>query len=148
MTVKNPAPRRSACPLNASLEAIGDQWSLLIVRDLLLKNRSRYGEFLNAEEGVSTNILADRLRRLETHGIVDSRPDPSDARKRVYRLTPKGRELAPILVELIIWGARHHRTDASPTLIDQMEDDRETFLASLSPAGGEHGSPPDASNQS
>ncbi len=131
MTTRKPVPRRSACPLNASLEAIGDQWSLLIVRDLLLKNRCRYGEFLNAEEGVSTNILADRLRRLESHGIVDSHPDPSDARKRVYQLTPKGRDLAPVLVELIIWGARHHRTDASPTLITHMESDREAFLASL-----------------
>lgn len=126
-----PRPRRSPCPLNAALEAIGDRWSLLIVRDLLFKNRSRYGDFLNAEEGVSTNILADRLRRLEAHGIIDAHPDPSDARKRVYKLTPKGRELAPALVELIVWGAHHHRTDASPQVIAQMQNDRTAFLAAL-----------------
>lgn len=132
MTKSKPLPRRSACPLNASLEAIGDQWSLLIVRDLLFKDRCRYTEFLNAEEGVSTNILADRLQRLASHGIVDSHPDPDDARKRVYHLTPKGRELAPVLVELIVWGARHHRTDASPAVIANMKNDRESFLAALS----------------
>lgn len=128
---KKSAPRRSRCPLNASLEAIGDQWSLLIVRDLLFKNRCRYGEFLGAEEGVSTNILADRLKRLEAHGIVEVRPDPADARKRIYALTPKGRELAPALVELIIWGAHHHHTDASPTVIADMQHNRHGFLAAL-----------------
>lgn len=131
MTTKKPVPRRSRCPLNAALEAIGDNWSLLIVRDLLLKNRCRYGEFLGAGEGMSTSVLADRLRRLEAHGVVEAHADPVDARSRVYSLTPKGRDLAPVLVELIVWGARHHRTDASPEVIAVMENDREAFLANL-----------------
>src|ERR1700751_5010424 len=94
---KNSAPkRRSGCPLNASVEMLGDRWSLLILRDMMLRGFRGYKEFLESYEGIATNILADRLRRLEAHGVISTQPDPSDGRKLIYSLTPKGIDLAPV----------------------------------------------------
>lgn len=124
-------PERSACPLNAFLEPLGDKWTLLIVRDLLFKGKTRYGEFLDGGEGVATNILADRLQRLEAGGIVESRSDDADARKRLYRLTAKGLDLAPALVEMVLWGAKYYRTAAPPDVIRRMTRDRAGFLREL-----------------
>src|SRR5690349_11077859 len=92
--------RRSDCPLNAALEVLGDRWSLLIVRDLMFKGRTTYKDFLAGGEGVATNILADRLRRLEVEGVIEKGRDPVDARRMVYRLTTKGLALGPLLVEM------------------------------------------------
>lgn len=126
-----PSPRRSPCPLNAFLELLGDKWTLLIVRDLMFKGRTSYKDFLAGGEGVATNILADRLRRLESAGIVVSGNDGADARRRVYRLTPKGLDLAPALVEMILWGAEHQETAAPISVIRKMTRDREAFLTEL-----------------
>jgi DNA-binding HxlR family transcriptional regulator len=123
--------RRSGCPLNVTLEVFGDRWSLLIVRDLMFKGRTTFKEFQQAEEGIATNILTDRLERLEAHGIVGKQRDPSDARRVIYRLTEKGIDLAPILVEMILWSARHEQTDAPPSVIRRMREDREQFLADI-----------------
>lgn len=126
-----PSPHRSSCPLNAFLELLGDRWALLIVRDFLFKGRTRYKDFLDGGEGVATNILAGRLRRLESAGVIDARGDDTDARKRIYRLTPKGLDLAPALVEMILWGAKHHKTEAPPAVIQRMTHDRAGFLLEL-----------------
>lgn len=123
-----PAKHRSACPLNAALEVFGDRWTLLIVRDLMFHGKSGYTEFLSSDEGISTNILAERLKLLEAEGIVEGRRDPANRRKIVYRLTPKGIDLAPVLTELIVWGARYADTDAPPEVIREMEENREEFL--------------------
>lgn len=125
------SPRRSGCPISIALETLGDAWSLLIVRDLMFKHRQTYKEFLQGGEGIASNILADRLRRLETAGIVDKRPDPADARRHLYRLTPKGIELAPVLLELILWSARHETTDAPAATVRAMRHQREAFLADV-----------------
>ncbi len=122
--------RRSGCPLNASVEMLGDRWSLLIVRDMMLRGFRSFHEFLDSHEGIATNILADRLRRLQAHGIVSTHRDPSDARKRIYRLTPKGIDLAPVLTEMVLWAAAHEETGNQP-LIQQMRKDKETFLAAI-----------------
>lgn len=124
-------PRRSACPLNAFLEILGDKWSLLIIRDLLFKGRTGYKDFLAGGEGVATNILANRLRQLESVGLITSRNDAADARKRVYHLTSKGLDLAPVLVEMILWGAKHYKTAAPPAVIRRMTRDRAGFLREL-----------------
>ncbi len=131
MPAKPAAQRRSDCPLNATLEAFGDRWSLLVVRDLMLLGRRTFREFLESGEGIATNILSDRLQRLEAQGIVEKRPDPADARKVLYRLTAKGLDLAPILVEMIVWGARYHDTAAPPSQIRAMTRHRERFLAEV-----------------
>jgi DNA-binding HxlR family transcriptional regulator len=131
MPKKKPAPRRrSGCPLNASVEILGDRWSLLIIRDMMLRGFRTYKEFLDSFEGIATNILADRLRSLEAHGIIAAQQDPSDGRKRIYRLTPKGIDLAPVLTEMVLWAAAHEETGNQP-LIRQMQKDKKTFLAAI-----------------
>ena len=102
--------RRSGCPLNASVEMLGDRWSLLIVRDMMLRGFRTYSEFLTSHEGIATNILADRLRKLEASGIVIAKRDPSDGRKLIYLLSKKGIDLAPVLAEMVLWAASHEET--------------------------------------
>jgi DNA-binding HxlR family transcriptional regulator len=122
--------RRSGCPLNASVEILGDRWSLLIIRDMMLRNFRTYKEFLESHERIATNILADRLRRLEAHGIITSERDPSDGRRLIYRLTAKGIDLAPVLTEMVLWAAGHEDT-GNPALVRQIQKDKEQFLAGV-----------------
>lgn len=123
--------RRSGCPISIALELLGDAWSLLIVRDLMFKERRTYNDFLNGGEGIASNILADRLRKLEAANIIEKRRDPEDARRFLYRLSAKGMDLAPVLVELVLWSARHERTDAPPAVVRSMRADREAFIAGV-----------------
>ena len=127
----SPRRHRSGCPINIALEWLGDPWSLLVVRDLMFKDRRTFNEFLQGGEGIASNILADRLRRLETAGIVQKGRDPLDARRFVYGLSAKGIDLAPVLVELVIWSARHERTDAPPEVVRAMRTDRDAFIADV-----------------
>lgn len=127
---KPTASRRSGCPLNASIEMLGDRWSLLIIRDMMLRGSRTFKEFLNSYEKIATNILADRLRRLESYGIITTQPDPNDGRKLIYLLTPKGIDLAPVLTEMVLWAAAHERTD-NQTLVREMRKDKEGFLAAI-----------------
>ena len=83
---KRKARRRSECPLNASVEMLGDRWSLLLIRDMMLRGACTYKEFLKCYENIATNVLADRLRKLAAYEIITTEPDPSDGRKRIYRL--------------------------------------------------------------
>jgi DNA-binding HxlR family transcriptional regulator len=120
---------RSGCPVSISLERFGDRWSLLILRDLMVRGYKTFKDFREAGEGISTNILADRLQNLEDCGIIVAEPQESDGRRVNYRLTEKGIDLAPVLLELLIWGARHEATGAPCELIAQMEKGREQILA-------------------
>ena len=122
--------RRSGCPLNASVEMLGDHWSLLIIRDMMLLGRRTFKEFLGSYEGIATNILADRLRRLEAYGIIAPERDPSDGRKLIYTLTKKGIDLAPVLTEMVLWAGRHEKTD-NQALIRLMQKDKAKFLADI-----------------
>ncbi len=124
------AERRSGCPLNASVEILGDRWSLLIIRDMMLRGFRSYKEFLESYEGIATNILADRLRKLVAHGIVTTQRDPSDGRKLIYLLTAKGIDLAPVLTEMVLWAAGHEAT-YNPELVRQIRKDKELFLAGV-----------------
>lgn len=121
--------RRSGCPVSISLEMIGDRWSLLIIRDLMVRGFRTFKDFLESGEGIATNILADRLHRLERLGIIVAERKETDRRKLDYRLTEKGIDLAPVLLDLLIWAARHEQTAAPHELIAQMEGNREAFLA-------------------
>src|SRR5216684_2289557 len=122
--------RRSECPLNASVEMLGDRWSLLIIRDMMLRGSRTYKEFLECYEGIATNILADRLRKLVAHGIITAERDPSDSRKLIYLLTAKGIDLAPVLTEMVLWAAGHEDT-ANQALVRQMQKDKKKFLAGV-----------------
>src|SRR5215831_2456933 len=123
--------RRSSCPINAALEIFGDRWSLLIIRDLMFRGRRTYKEFLASEEGIATNVLASRLKSLKADGIIATRPDPEDGRKRIYALTKKGIDLAPILMGLVLWATRYERTSMPPALLRRMHDDPDTLLADI-----------------
>lgn len=95
---------RSGCPLTNALELIGDRWSLLVVRDIMIFNHHEFREFLGSGEGVATNILSDRLKTLSAEGIINSVKHPTNGTKKLYYLTGKGKSLFPLMRELILWG--------------------------------------------
>jgi len=132
---------RSGCPINLSLETVGDRWSLLIIRDIIFGGRRHFRELLNSEEGISSNILADRLRLLTEEGILTRASDPSHKQKVIYSLTEKGIELLPVLAALASWGVRYLpvaeelgirakiMADRGPKFIDRFMDElREEHL--------------------
>jgi len=98
---------RSPCPIAGALDILGDRWTLLVVRDLLLYDKRRFADFLASPEGIATNILADRLDRLQRAGLVERRRYHEHPRREEYHPTPRGRDLVPVLRELIQWGKRH-----------------------------------------
>ncbi|MEX3950809.1 winged helix-turn-helix transcriptional regulator [Paraburkholderia sp. EG287B] len=98
---------RSHCAVNYGVEIFGDRWSLLIVRDIVFTGKKTYGEFLKSEEGIATNVLASRLAFLEEQGILARAPNPDDRRKDFYTLTEKGLDLIPILLNIVLWSAKH-----------------------------------------
>jgi DNA-binding HxlR family transcriptional regulator len=126
---KSQSKHRSDCPVSISLEIFGDRWSLLIIRDLMVRGFRTFKEFQAAGEGIATNILADRLRKLEAARIITARIEKTDGRKLNYRLTEKGIDLAPVLLELLFWGARHEETGAPCGVIAEMEKNRQQVLA-------------------
>jgi DNA-binding HxlR family transcriptional regulator len=131
MPKKKPGPdRRSGCPLNASVEMLGDRWSLLIIRDMMLRGYSTFKEFIESDEGIATNILADRLRKLEAYGIVTTERVPSDGRKLTYLLTRKGIDLAPVLAEMVLWAAAHEET-GNQALVQEMRKDKGKLVATV-----------------
>ena len=109
---------------------LGDRWSLLIIRDMMLRGFRTYKEFMECYEGIATNILADRLRKLVAYRIITAEPDPSDGRKLIYSLTAKGIDLAPVLTEMVLWAAAHEDT-GNQALVRQMRADKEKFLAGV-----------------
>jgi DNA-binding HxlR family transcriptional regulator len=128
--IGNPQCRsRSGCPVSMSLEVFGDRWSLLIVRDLMVRGFRTFQDFTNSGEGIATNILADRLRNLAAAGIIQAEADPQDGRRVNYRLTEKGIDLAPVMLDLLIWGAQHEDTGAPVAVIAEMARNREAVLA-------------------
>lgn len=106
---------RSGCPINLTLEQLGDRWSLIVIRDLMFGNRRSYGELLaQSEEGIASNILADRLKRLTASGLLTRRLDPTHRQKGIYSLTEAAIQLVPLLAHMGAWGRRH--TQASEEL--------------------------------
>lgn len=104
---------------------------MLIVRDLMVRGFRRFKDFLESGEGIATNVLADRLRKLESAGILSTQTDPEDARRVLYRLTEKGIDLAPTLLDLLVWGAKHEQTGAPCAVIAEMAENRAAILAEV-----------------
>jgi DNA-binding HxlR family transcriptional regulator len=124
--MKKKQQRRSDCPINFALENFGDTWSLLIIRDMVYFGKKTYGEFLDSDEGIATNILATRLTQLEENGILTKRQNPTDKRKEDYFLTEKGLDLIPIMVEMATWSFLHDpQTGAPPDWIARVNADKE-----------------------
>ncbi len=118
-------PRRSHCPISFALEKFGDKWSLLILRDLIFKDKAYYQDFADSEEGISTNILAERLERLKNEGLIRSRPDKKNARKIVYSPTSKALDLIPMILEIIDWSSKHDpKTAATEEFLKMLKKDR------------------------
>jgi DNA-binding HxlR family transcriptional regulator len=103
----------------------------LIIRDLMVRGFRTFKQFQESGEGIATNILADRLQRLQKAGILVAEPEHTDGRRVNYRLTEKGIDLAPVLLELLIWGTRHEETGASCAFIDKMAENRDAVLAEV-----------------
>jgi DNA-binding HxlR family transcriptional regulator len=117
---------RSACPISNTLDILGDKWTLLIVRDLMFIGKKTFSEFLQSEEKIATNILADRLLTLEKKGIVEKKAFPENKVKNLYQLTPKGIDLMPILFEILLWGDKHlNVTRRTRLLAEKIRNDRE-----------------------
>jgi DNA-binding HxlR family transcriptional regulator len=100
------APRRSPCPISGTLDILGDKWTLLVIRDLFLGKRL-FGEFLESPEGIPTNILAERLKRLETNGLIRREAYQQRPLRHAYALTRKGADLLPVLTEIMRWANAH-----------------------------------------
>jgi DNA-binding HxlR family transcriptional regulator len=102
---------RSYCPVNLTLEVLGDKWSLIIIRDIMFEGKRYFRELLNSEEKIASNILTDRLNMLEKEGIISKAPDPDHKQKVIYSLTEKGVDLLPVLVEIGAWSLKHKPVD-------------------------------------
>lgn len=108
MADRHHAGHRSGCPINLTLEMLGDRWSLIVIRDVMFGNRRHYRELLTrSEERIASNILADRLKRLVDAGLLTRRDDPSHQQKAIYSLTEPAIQLVPLLVQMGAWGRRH-----------------------------------------
>lgn len=99
-------PRRSRCPVACTLDVLGDRWSLLVIRDVM-RGKHRFAEFLDSPEGIPTNILSERLKRLVTAGVIQSRRYCDHPPRLEYTLTPKGEDLRPVMRAMVDWGVRH-----------------------------------------
>ncbi len=121
---------RSTCPVNYALEMFGDKWSLLILRDIVRYKKRTYGEFLSSEEEISTNILADRLDKLEQTEILRKTADKNDKRKSIYKLTQKGIDLFPTMLEIILWGVKYNpETDEYyKAFLPLIEKDKQAYI--------------------
>lgn len=121
--------QRSTCPISSSLDVLGDKWSLLILRDMVFAEKSTYGQFLQSAEKMATNVLADRLVVLESQGIVTKAVASDKKSKFTYRLTEKGVDTIPILVELLLWGSKHCPTVVEAGLREELQAGKAETLA-------------------
>ncbi|NQV82595.1 MAG: helix-turn-helix transcriptional regulator [Rhodospirillales bacterium] len=122
--------RQSGCPAAFGLDTFGDRWSLLIIREIMFKGKTTYSEFLGIDEGIASNVLADRLKHLGSEGIIAKHRDPENRRSYIYSLTEKGRDLVSILIEIVLWSGRHdHRPVAMRSTVNKIKEDRIGFEA-------------------
>jgi len=122
---------RSTCPLSCALDLLGDRWSILVLRDIVMRDRHHFEE-LGKDEGIATNILSDRLQRLTTAGLITKQKDARDGRKRYYAATERGADLIPTLLELGLWGANHaEHSEGDVDLLGRSVSDRDGLVAEL-----------------
>lgn len=128
---------RSDCPINYALEFLGDKWSLLIIRDFVFEGKRFYKELLNSKEGIATNVLSDRLKRLEKLEIIQSEVYEKQRTQKIYTLTEKGKDLIPVLTEIILWSAQHKTgLNVHPGFIEGLKTDREEIIAKVKESVG------------
>lgn len=128
---------RSGCPINLTLEVLGDRWSLIVIRDVMFGNRRHFRELLNrSEEGIASNILADRVKRLVEAGLLTKQPDPGHRQKAVYSLTEPAIQLVPLLAQMGAWGRRHQPVSVELSIRAQLLEEGgpplwDAFMAEL-----------------
>lgn len=125
---------RSTCPISSSLDLFGDKWTLLIVRDLLYHGSRTFKDLFQSEENIPSSRLADRLKKLESMGAITKEKHPTNKKVFIYRLTQKGKDLAPAIIELIQWGNKHlseHISEESKAFNRRLENDKESVLKEL-----------------
>lgn len=122
---------RSDCPISCTLDVIGDKWSLLIIRDVMLRGKMSYSEFLNSEEKIATNILVSRLSILEAEKILVKEVSPDNKSKYIYSLTQKGADLMPILIEMMDWGAKYNKDCPRKELGKRIKKDKGAVIQEL-----------------
>lgn len=121
--------KRSDCPISCSLDIWGDKWSLLIVRDLMFKKQCTYGDFMKSDEKIATNILASRLLTLEENGIINKLDHPDSKAKVLYRLTQKGIELLPVMIEINLWAEKHFILPPhQKALLKEIKEDKQGYI--------------------
>ena len=131
--------RRSKCPLNIALEVFGDSWTLLVMRDILFKGFGTFKEFSSSNEGMATNILADRLKKMTVNGLITASRSNEDRRVMHYRPTPKGLDLAPVMLAMMLWTDKHEDHVVPAEKIARMAEDGDKFLAeALAQFGNTH----------
>lgn len=127
--------KRSDCPISSALDIVGDKWSLLIIRDIVFTGKHTYNEFLKSEEKIATNILADRLMLLEEAGILTKEEHPDSKAKYFYRLAPKGIDLLPVLVEMILWSDKYLKISLqSREFAKKLRKDKEAIVKEIAMA--------------
>ena len=120
---------RSACPIANTLDVLGDRWTLLVIRDLMFMGKHEYHEFVSGPESIATNILSDRLKRLMRTGIINSQSHPSHKSKKLYYLTQKGKDLLPLMVEMILWGGTYRASPDMPRAhFNRIKRDPKSFM--------------------
>jgi DNA-binding HxlR family transcriptional regulator len=122
---------RSDCPMSYSLDFFGDKWTPLILRDIMFYDKTSYSEFLASSEKIATNILTDRLNILHNEGFVIKRISPLNKSKFIYGLTDKGIELVPLMIELLIWGAKFNPDGGPETVLDKIKKNKNKFIKEL-----------------
>ena len=125
--------KRSDCPVSCSLDIWGDKWSLLIIRDLMDKKECTYGDFLKSPEGIATNILASRLQALEENKMIEKLAHPDSKAKVLYRLTNKGIDLLPVMLEINLWAEKYFSIpDERKAILKEAKKDKTAFIKSIS----------------
>jgi DNA-binding HxlR family transcriptional regulator len=120
--------KRSDCPLGLSLDVFGDKWSLLIIRDMIFGNKYTYNDFLKSEEGIATNILAARLKAFEENGVIEKTTHPDSKAKILYRLTAKGIDLLPVIMEIYFWSEKYYDFPSDiKAIVKEAKKDKEKF---------------------
>jgi DNA-binding HxlR family transcriptional regulator len=136
-TAKRPPARRSDCPISYALDFVGDKWTLVVLRDLILARKRYFQDFLGSPERIASNILASRLKLLENAGLVTRTDDPEHARRVIYAPTEKALDLTPVILELMLWGTKHHPTANAPeAIVRRAAADRAGLLAELRASHG------------
>ena len=121
--------RRSVCPISSSLDVWGDKWSLLIIRDLMDAKECTYGDFLKSPEGIATNILASRLQNLEENKIIEKLDHPDSKAKVLYKLTRKGIDLVPVVIEISLWAEKYFSiSEERKAMLKEIKKDKAGFI--------------------